>query len=411
MVAGTFASGRHADRAIQHGAGLPHGFTKRCAFAMIADLAVSSDRADAAFRDLFPLIRVAATDERNEVKKAVNWALPPDREAEPRTACGGDRRGGGAVGARGSHRSLDRPRRAARAPRSEDRRKDQPLSNAGASPRNAATSSSGSADPMTWMQTWSAPAAKCARTRSTIASAPRRTPRPGADPSRRRRRRPRRSRAAASCWRSSAAPDSPRPTRAPSARATEGSSVSSTPSSTASTGSVPSTSRARAVCATGTKYDMRAQRALGGKPQHAVPQRRQHPGRRGAFLGRLVHHVQIGAHPCQRLVPLDPAADGRIRMPDADAEDQPVPRGLAQEGRAPREHLRLARADVRDAAGDRQAIARAQQPRQVRQHVVGAAAFGDPQRRIPGLLDRAHIPGDRRRGPFVEPEGPHTHAP
>ena len=42
---------------------------------MIARLAVSSDRPDASFRDLFPLIRAAATDERNEVKKAVNWAL------------------------------------------------------------------------------------------------------------------------------------------------------------------------------------------------------------------------------------------------------------------------------------------------------------------------------------------------
>jgi 3-methyladenine DNA glycosylase AlkD len=75
MVAATFASGRHADRAIQEWSQASHGFTKRCAFAMIARLAVSSDRADAAFRDLFPSIRAAATDERNEVKKAVNWAL------------------------------------------------------------------------------------------------------------------------------------------------------------------------------------------------------------------------------------------------------------------------------------------------------------------------------------------------
>ena len=75
MVAGTFAVGRHADRAIQEWSQASHGFTKRCAFAMIAHLAVSSDRADAAFRDLFPSIRAAATDERNEVKKAVNWAL------------------------------------------------------------------------------------------------------------------------------------------------------------------------------------------------------------------------------------------------------------------------------------------------------------------------------------------------
>jgi 3-methyladenine DNA glycosylase AlkD len=75
MVAATFASGRYADRAIQAWSSAPHGFTKRCAFAMIAHLAVSSDKPDTAFRDLFPVVRAAATDERNEVKKAVNWAL------------------------------------------------------------------------------------------------------------------------------------------------------------------------------------------------------------------------------------------------------------------------------------------------------------------------------------------------
>src|SRR6187551_2039512 len=75
MVADTFATGRHADRAIQTWSRAPHGFTKRCAFSMIAHLAVSSDRSDSGFQDLLPLIRAAATDERNEVKKAVNWAL------------------------------------------------------------------------------------------------------------------------------------------------------------------------------------------------------------------------------------------------------------------------------------------------------------------------------------------------
>ncbi len=75
MLADTFAVGRHADRAIRAWSRAPHGFTKRCAFAMIARLAVSGDRPNDAFRDLFPLIRAAATDERNEVKKAVNWAL------------------------------------------------------------------------------------------------------------------------------------------------------------------------------------------------------------------------------------------------------------------------------------------------------------------------------------------------
>jgi 3-methyladenine DNA glycosylase AlkD len=76
MLADTFAPGRHAGRAIRVWSRAPHGFTKRCAFAMVARLAVTRDDAsDAAFEALFPLIRAAATDERNEVKKAVNWAL------------------------------------------------------------------------------------------------------------------------------------------------------------------------------------------------------------------------------------------------------------------------------------------------------------------------------------------------
>ena len=76
MLADTFASGRHARRAIRVWSRSAHGFTKRCAFAMIARLAVTrDDTSDASFEALFPLIRAAATDERNEVKKAVNWAL------------------------------------------------------------------------------------------------------------------------------------------------------------------------------------------------------------------------------------------------------------------------------------------------------------------------------------------------
>jgi 3-methyladenine DNA glycosylase AlkD len=76
MLADTFASSRQARRAIRLWSKAPHGFTKRCAFAMIARLAVTrDDGSDASFGALFPLIRAAATDERNEVKKAVNWAL------------------------------------------------------------------------------------------------------------------------------------------------------------------------------------------------------------------------------------------------------------------------------------------------------------------------------------------------
>jgi len=51
-------------------------FVKRTAFALMAALAVHDKKMeDKDFMDFFPLIKNAATDERNFVKKAVNWAL------------------------------------------------------------------------------------------------------------------------------------------------------------------------------------------------------------------------------------------------------------------------------------------------------------------------------------------------
>lgn len=51
-------------------------FVKRAAFSLIACLAWHDKKAeDARFIELLPLIAGAATDERNFVKKAVNWAL------------------------------------------------------------------------------------------------------------------------------------------------------------------------------------------------------------------------------------------------------------------------------------------------------------------------------------------------
>jgi len=51
-------------------------FVKRAAFAMIASLAIHDKKAeDEKFVNLFPVIKNGATDERNFVKKAVNWAL------------------------------------------------------------------------------------------------------------------------------------------------------------------------------------------------------------------------------------------------------------------------------------------------------------------------------------------------
>ncbi len=51
-------------------------FVRRAGFVMMAELAVHDKQApDEVFAQFFPLIQQYATDERNFVKKAVNWAL------------------------------------------------------------------------------------------------------------------------------------------------------------------------------------------------------------------------------------------------------------------------------------------------------------------------------------------------
>jgi 3-methyladenine DNA glycosylase AlkD len=51
-------------------------FVRRAGFVLMAELAVhDKEAADEAFLPFFPLIKQYATDERNFVKKAVNWAL------------------------------------------------------------------------------------------------------------------------------------------------------------------------------------------------------------------------------------------------------------------------------------------------------------------------------------------------
>ena len=57
-------------------AGRPEEFVRRAAFALLATLAVHDKAAsNAPFIAALPLIEAAAGDERNFVKKAVNWAL------------------------------------------------------------------------------------------------------------------------------------------------------------------------------------------------------------------------------------------------------------------------------------------------------------------------------------------------
>jgi 3-methyladenine DNA glycosylase AlkD len=71
-----FAATPHREAAIRTWAMSGAPYMKRAAFAMIARRAVSDQGAgDGAFRRYLPLIRRAATDDRNEVKKGVSWAL------------------------------------------------------------------------------------------------------------------------------------------------------------------------------------------------------------------------------------------------------------------------------------------------------------------------------------------------
>ena len=66
----------HAWKKIYEWAEREEEFVKRAAFSIIAGLAVHNKKAnDGDFEKLLPLIKKHSVDERNYVKKAVNWAL------------------------------------------------------------------------------------------------------------------------------------------------------------------------------------------------------------------------------------------------------------------------------------------------------------------------------------------------
>lgn len=64
------------DKAVEWARAKPE-FVRRAGFSLMAGLAVKApkDTPDARFEAFFPLIVEASTDDRNMVKKAVNWAL------------------------------------------------------------------------------------------------------------------------------------------------------------------------------------------------------------------------------------------------------------------------------------------------------------------------------------------------
>jgi len=87
-------------------------FIKRTGFALMAGMAVHrKELPDEIFLGFLPVIRREATDERNFVKKVVNWAAA-NRQAQSPLAPGGGRRGPANPAARHAGRALDRPRRA-----------------------------------------------------------------------------------------------------------------------------------------------------------------------------------------------------------------------------------------------------------------------------------------------------------
>lgn len=76
QVAVLFEMTPFARKKIRRWAASDREFVKRAAFAMIAGLAVHDKAAsDRQFERFLPLIKRGSTDERNFVKKAVNWAL------------------------------------------------------------------------------------------------------------------------------------------------------------------------------------------------------------------------------------------------------------------------------------------------------------------------------------------------
>lgn len=76
QVCGLFERTRYARAKIMTWAKDQREFVKRAAFAIIAGLAVHDQALrDRDFEGFFRLIRLAATDDRNFVRKAVNWAL------------------------------------------------------------------------------------------------------------------------------------------------------------------------------------------------------------------------------------------------------------------------------------------------------------------------------------------------
>jgi 3-methyladenine DNA glycosylase AlkD len=76
QVSGLFEQTPYARKKVFEWSRREEEFVKRTAFAIIAGLSVHDKKAsDEKFEQFFPIIKRESTDERNYVRKAVNWAL------------------------------------------------------------------------------------------------------------------------------------------------------------------------------------------------------------------------------------------------------------------------------------------------------------------------------------------------
>lgn len=76
QVCGLFEATPFAYRKVREWSRRPEEFVKRAAFAILAGLAVHDKAAeDSRFEAYFPILAAQAVDDRNFVRKAVNWAL------------------------------------------------------------------------------------------------------------------------------------------------------------------------------------------------------------------------------------------------------------------------------------------------------------------------------------------------
>ncbi len=139
---------------------------------------------------------------------------------------------------------------------------------------------------------------------------------------------------------------------------------------------------------------MRALRAVACEGEHLGCERsenaRRRFGRRRRPEANGIHRVEVLAHPRQRLgiVPAD-RLDRRC-VADTEPEHEPPGMRFGEGCSAVRGRLGAAEPDARDARRDSHALRRVEQERRVRERLAVERVLTEPERVVPGHLERAH---------------------